>query len=255
MEVEKIYQKLLKLYGPQGWWPIYIPTNCHGLTYGIPYENMEQFRLPFRDPYFEIAIGAILTQNVAWKNVAQAIVGLYEAKALTPKRLIKLKIERLKDLLRPTRYYAQKAKSIRLFSQWLVNEYDASLLKLRKVNKTSPSVPLLILPRRIRLGRKGEEDSLDKIRSQLLERWGIGNETADSIMLYALNLPIFVVDIYTKRLCAKFGIVFKKYDEYRQFFESQICLNQSLVNLPKSVLYQEYHALIVASGQDDHRKL
>ena len=93
------------------------------------------------------------------------------------------------------------------------------------------------------------------IRSELLDQWGIGNETADSIILYALNMPIFVVDIYTERLCARHQVKFKEYDEYREFFESQIRLNPSFNNPPKSALYREYHALIVQSGQDKHGRL
>lgn len=241
MDVIRIYQKLLKLYGPQGWWPVFVPAEAgakpsfpvrHRLTYGIPYKNLERFRLPFRDPYFEIALGAILAQNVSWSNAAAAVAALYQAKALTPERVLKIAASderKLEKLLIPTRYFAQKAKKVSLFCRWLIAEYGGAVQKLNAMPK-------------------------DKIRAVLLERWGIGRETADSIMLYALNQPIFVVDIYTKRLCEKFGAVFGDYDEYQFFFESGVRL-RSCGHLSKSQLYREYHALIVVSGQDKHARL
>lgn len=242
MDILRIYQKLLKLYGPQGWWPVFVPAGAgkmpslsvrHRLAYGIPYKNLERFRLPFRDPYFEIALGAILAQNVSWSNAATVIAALYRVKALTPERILEIAAasggKNLEKLLIPTRYFAQKAKKVSLFCQWLIAEYGGAVQKLNTLSK-------------------------DEIRAELLEQWGIGRETADSIMLYALNQPIFVVDIYTKRLCEKFGVVFGDYDEYQLFFESRIHL-RSCGNLSRSQFFREYHALIVASGQDKHDRL
>lgn len=235
MDVFKIYQKLLAIYGPQGWWPIYIPKKAissrtgqtqlareTGLTYGINYTRLGRYRTEFRDPYFEIAIGAILTQSAAWTNVAKTIITLFKAKALTPRRILSLGDSDLEGLIRPVGYYKQKAKKVKIFSRWLVENYKGNIVNLKVFKVTT-------------------------IRRELLMVWGIGKETADSIILYSLNKPIFVVDEYFRRLCKKFGIVLKDYDHYQAF--SQPITKQT------AELYQEIHALIVASGKDKHRKI
>lgn len=231
MNVKLIYKQLLKQYGKQGWWPVFVSTNVgttqgkslrfeHGLCYSIPYKKLENFKTSFRDPYFEIAVGAILTQNTAWKNVAVAIQNLYNTKALTPQRLLKLPTTKLQKFIRPAGYFRQKAKKLRLFAKWFVENYKGDILKLKRYE-------------------------IRDIRDKLLEQWGIGPETADSIMLYALNKPIFVVDEYTRRLCKKYGIIYKNYDEYRNFFENKLPRNTKL--------FQEYHALIVEWGKTSHK--
>lgn len=216
MQVMRVYNELRRRYGQQGWWPLYV-RNTKDANYGIPYKDLKKYRTPFRDPYFEIAVGAILTQNTAWKNVVRAIETLYHAKALTPKRLLALHPRRLQTLIRPAGYFRQKAKKLRLFSEWLAEEHKSDILRLKKYK-------------------------MHDIRYQLLQRWGIGKETADSILLYALNKPIFVVDEYTRRFCRARGKAFREYDDYRLFFESA---------LPRSSkLFQEYHALLVACGKN-----
>jgi endonuclease-3 related protein len=227
MDVKKVYEQFKKKYGHQQWWPIFIIHNTkfiipklayteHGLVYGVPCNQLKKLKTNFRDPYFEIAVGAILTQNTAWKNVAVAIKNLYEAKALTPERLLKLNTLKLQKLIRPAGYFRQKAKKLRIFSKWLVDGYNGQIEILKDLK-------------------------IKDLRLRLLERWGVGPETADSIILYALNKPIFVIDEYTRRLCKQHGIVFKEYDEYREMFQSA---------LPKSAkLFQECHALIVAWGK------
>ena len=227
MGVMKIYQQLLKQHGPQGWWPVRIADfrlqisdrkrEEYGLTYGVPYAKLESLRTDFRDPYFEIAVGAILTQNTTWRNVAGSIINLYDEKALTPERLLKLHPMCLQKIIRPAGYFRQKTKKLRFFAQWLVDKHhgDVALLKRYSILDT---------------------------RNKLLNIWGIGNETADSIMLYALNKPIFVVDEYTRRLCREHGVERKGYDEYRSHFESQLDADPEL--------FREYHALIVAWGKN-----
>lgn len=240
MNVLKVYRHLSKKYGPQNWWPIYVPEpdkgiasspakaprndtrTQHALTYGIPYRSLKNFHTSFRDPYFEIAIGAILAQNVSWSNAAKAIQNLYDLKALKPRGIISLSNKTLEKALFSTRYYAQKAKKLKQFAHFLVYYYASDILNLKKLPK-------------------------EEVRVVLLDQWGIGPETADSIMLYALNIPIFVIDVYTKRFCAEQGIVFKKYDDYRIFFESNLSLKIPKKDLPK--VYQEFHALLVANGQ------
>lgn len=231
MDVVKVYNELLKKYGRQGWWPVFMKckiqnSECkieNGLTYGLPYVKFKQYKEIFRDPYFEIAVGAILTQNTAWRNVAVAIQNLYDAKALTPERLLKLSIPRLEKLIRPAGYFRQKAKKLQLFAAWLVEKYDGDISQLKYC-------------------------SLVTARCSLLEQWGIGNETADSILLYALNKQIFVIDEYTRRLCRQYGVEFKHYDEYRLFFESQLEKAFSS-SRERTKVYQEYHGLIVAWGK------
>ncbi|MBM3253860.1 MAG: endonuclease III domain-containing protein, partial [Candidatus Omnitrophica bacterium] len=118
---------------------------------------------------FEVCIGAILTQNTAWTNVEKAINNLKREKLLTPQALKKVSINRLARLIRPTGYFNQKARKIKHFIKFLFDNYGGSLKKMFN------------------------EDFLI-LRSKLLEVNGIGLETADSILLYAANKPIFVVD-------------------------------------------------------------
>ncbi len=216
MDVKKIYKKLLAHFGPQGWWPIF-DRKLGKCVYGH-----------CKSDSFEICVGAILTQNTAWKNVEKALANLHQVchperpracrggvegsqVGLTPQFIFSCK--NLEKLIQPAGYYNQKAKKLRIFSEWWLKK------------------PQIIMTRPCHYN----------LRRELLNIWGIGPETADSMLLYAFNKPVFVIDAYTKRLCKEFDTEFKTYDEYRNFFESQ---------LPKSVkLFNEYHALIVAWGK------
>ncbi len=207
VRVKTIYNQLLKNYGPQNWWPLSkFPSPLQGEWAGVRWYDQQ----------FEIVVGAILTQNTAWKNVAKAIENLYNAKALTPARILKLPTQKLQSLIRPAGYFRQKAKKLRLFSKWLIVEFDGDVTCLKRYK-------------------------LQVTRYKLLAQWGVGPETADSIILYALNKPIFVIDEYTRRLCKKYGVVYNTYDEYQRFFESKLPRNTKL--------FQEFHALIVANGK------
>jgi endonuclease-3 related protein len=239
MNVLVIYSQLKKKYGPQGWWPLLITQNPDNkthrdwrmencLVYGVPYAKLKKYRTEFRDPYFEIAVGSILTQNTAWKNVATAIINLYQAKALTPQKLLKLPTAKLQKLIRPAGYFRQKTKKLRLFAKWLVDNYDGEILRLK-------------------------DCKIKRLRGELLERWGIGRETADSIILYALNKPVFVVDEYTRRLFRQYGVEFKDYDMYREFFEKAF-LKQGYSIQKLTKIYQEYHGLIVRLGKESKTK-
>lgn len=232
MDTLGLYYKLSERYGEQSWWPIYLPPENsakvpllkieNGLSYGIPYTKQKHFATPFRDPYFEIAIGAILTQNTAWRNVAMAIQALYQANCLTPKLMFTTPQEKLQELIYSAGYFRQKAKKLHIFSEWLIHEVNGDISLLRSRN-------------------------LDTLRNQLLSIWGIGNETADSILLYALNRPIWMVDAYTVRFCKAHGQDLGDYAQHQEFF---------MYHLPKNAtLFQEYHALIVAWGQDKHRPI
>lgn len=158
---------------------------------------------------FEIILGAILTQNTSWKNVEKAIYSLKNKNLLDKNKLNKIAEEKLASLIKSSGYYNQKARKIKEF-----------------------------------LAYDGEIE-----RENLLKIWGLGPETVDSMLLYAYNKPIFVIDAYTKRIFSRLmpqeTAKLKTYDEWQQFFESK---------LPKNVkIFNEYHALIVKLAKENCR--
>ncbi len=177
----KLYNKLLKEFGPQHWWPV---TNKNS---------------KILDSRFEICVGAILTQNTNWQNVEKAIDNLIKNRMLTKEAIKNANISKLSALIRSSGYYKQKAKKLKIFANFSGNV----------------------------------------TRENLLSLWGIGPETADSMLLYAYNKPYFVVDAYTKRIFERLGMLKgnEDYEEVRALFEKK---------LPKDVeIYKEFHALIV----------
>jgi len=214
----KIYKKLLKHFGPQGWWPIagiYNPCKKH--------LNDEE--------KFEIMVGAILTQNTAWSNVEKALSNLRKTNFLDIEKIATVDLRKLQTLIRPSGFYKQKAKRLKSFAEHLFAPNTCSGSHRRGHTdffaKSRTNVRCRTLVR-----------FNDITREQLLALNGVGPETADSILLYALGKPYFVVDAYTKRLVNRLGI-FKseKYEEIQKFFEK---------NIPKDTeIYKEYHALIV----------
>lgn len=183
-----IFEKLATTYGPLHWWPADTP--------------------------FEVAIGAILTQNTNWKNVEMAISNLRKEVDLTPHALLRLSREQLEELIRPSGFFRQKAERLQRLAAYLLDNHNGSL-----------EVML--------------EQPLDRAREELLHFNGIGPETADSILLYAGKHPSFVVDAYTKRLFSRLGHLQgnEKYEQVRALFMSQLPADTDL--------YNEYHALIV----------
>ncbi len=173
---------------------------------------------PAKTP-FEVIIGAILTQNTAWANVERAIANLRREHLLTPRALERVPLQRLSKLVRPSGYFRQKAKKLKSFVRFLRRSFGGSLARMFR----RPTAEL---------------------RERLLGVSGIGPETADSILLYAGNHPVFVVDAYTKRILLRHGLIGEKasYEEVRHVFES------SLPRDPK--LYNEYHALLVNVGKN-----
>jgi len=169
------------------------------------------------DSPFEVMVGAILTQSTNWGNVEKAIGNLKKAKVLNPRKIIENRKSKIENWIKPSGYYRQKAKKLKAFVGFFLKNYDGSIKKMRAAQ-------------------------LSKLREELLAVHGIGPETADSILLYALDKPSFVVDAYTRRIGQRLGLF--KFDDYYQikdFFEA---------NLPKRVkLYNEYHALLVALGK------
>jgi len=171
------------------------------------------------DSDFEIIIGAILTQNTAWTNVEQAIANLKRARLLTPSALKRVPLARLARLIRPSGYFNLKAKKLKAFVQFLFTRHRGRLAHLFRLD-------------------------LDTLRDELLTVYGIGPETADSIILYAARKPIFVVDAYTRRIFARLGLSHDQaaYADLQSLF---------MQHLPHDVqLFNEYHALIVALGKN-----
>jgi endonuclease-3 related protein len=168
---------------------------------------------------FEIITGAILTQNTNWANVEKAIANLKSAHLLTPEKLYHLNVSELAELIRPAGYYNIKAKRLKNFLSWLFHNYDGQLENLENLHT-------------------------NRLRAELLAIKGIGRETADSILLYALGRSVFVVDAYTARVAVRHGLIEPDadYEQLRELFQS---------NLPQEPqLFNEYHALLVRLGKE-----
>lgn len=175
------------------------------------------------DSDFEVMVGAILTQNTNWANVEKAISNLKSAGLFSPHALYKLPIERLAELIRPAGYYNIKAERLRAFLEYLYHRWGGDV-ELMKTENT------------------------EQLRQELLQVKGIGPETADSILLYALNRPVFVVDAYTKRILQRHGIV----GENATYSEIQDIFHRVLPRNPQ--LFNEYHALLVAVGKNNCKR-
>ena len=173
---------------------------------------------PAETPY-EMMVGAILTQNTAWSNVEKAIAAF--AGRLTPDFVAQVDVGFLADIIRSSGYHNQKALRLKTLTQWFdCYNYDIALARQREG---------------------------DVLRQELLGLNGIGPETADSILLYALEKDFFVVDAYTRRIFTRLGEkVPVKYDDFRQSIESK---------LPRAVaVYNEFHALLVEHAKRHCRK-
>jgi len=173
---------------------------------------------PAQEP-FEVIVGAILTQSAAWGNVEKAIANLQSAEALSPKVLRRLSLSEVAALIRPCGYYNAKALKLRSFAHWLGEHFNDNLSQLFA-------------------------SDINYLRQGLLSIYGIGQETADSIILYAAGKPIFVIDAYTRRIINRIGLtpVSNSYSAYQTLFMN---------NLPADVrLFNEYHALLVCLAKD-----
>jgi endonuclease III related protein len=176
------------------------------------------------DSRFEVIVGAILTQNAAWTNVEKALENLKSKKLLDIEKISKLDIKLLQKIVRPTGFFNQKAKRVKYISEYLESNYSADL--------------------DIFFNR-----AVNRIREELLKINGIGPETADSILLYAGNKPIFVVDAYTKRICKRLPIdVNPTYDNIQYYFQSDISNKYNKNEILK--IFNELHALIVNLGKN-----
>jgi endonuclease III related protein len=188
-----LYQHLFAAFGPQDWWPGETP--------------------------FEVALGAILTQNTNWLNVSRVITTLKAQGELDPRSLGEMPPAELAQRFRPAGYYNLKARRVKNFLDFLAARFENSMETMAR-------------------------EDLTALRAELLTLNGIGPETADSILLYALHKPTFVVDAYTFRVLSRQGLAADpcSYEELRRLF---------MDHLPDDVpLYQEFHALLVRLGKD-----
>ena len=196
-KIIEIYHKLYHAFGPQHWWP--------------------------GDSPFEIAVGAILTQNTNWANVEKAIASLKNKRALSAKGIHEMKTEKLALFIRPAGYFNVKARRLKAFIHFLINDYHGSMGRMKN-------------------------EKLDTLRTKLLNVHGIGPETADSILLYALDNPVFVIDAYTKRVLSRHSVINhdESYERIQDLFHETLERDTELFN--------EYHALFVRLGKTYCRK-
>ncbi len=188
-----IFNKLFDAFGPQYWWPA---------------QND-----------FEVAIGAILTQSVSWKNVEKAIFNLKSADMLSIDGILEADDKNLAELIKSTRFYNQKAAKLKNFCRHIKNKYAGDIYMLF-------------------------DNDVMTMRRELLTIKGLGPETVDSIILYSAKKPIFVVDAYTKRIFSRIGY----FDENTDYKDMQ---DFFMEHLPEDTqLFNEYHALIVKLGKD-----
>jgi len=168
---------------------------------------------------FEIITGAILTQNTNWANVEKAIANLKSAGCLTPEKLYHLDLSQLAELIRPAGYYNIKAKRLKNFMNWLFDNHAGKMSNLEGIET-------------------------EQLRTELLSVKGIGCETADSILLYALERPVFVVDAYTARITVRHRLIEPgaDYGQMQELFQSNLAADVRLFN--------EYHALLVRVGKE-----
>ena len=192
MNASELLSLLLAAWGPQHWWPGETP--------------------------FEVAVGAVLTQNTAWTNVQKAITRLRDADVMSPAALLALPTSTLVELIRSAGYSTVKSGYLRTLAGW-IQEYAGG--DLSSLTSRNPAV----------------------LREELLSLRGIGKETADSILLYAVGLPVFVIDAYTLRIASRLGLLppATRYDDAQRFFQECLPLDVRF--------YNEAHALLVCLGK------
>ena len=200
---------------------------------------------------FEVILGSILVQNTAWTNAAKALDRLRAARALSPRALRQVPLAQLERLIRPAGFFRQKSRTIRAFVAFLHREYGGSLIRMSR-QKT------------------------DVLRRQLLGITGIGRETADSILLYAFQHPVFVVDAYARRVLSRHELIDKdaSYEEIKQLVSAALAEYRiAFANPPthasdnhsptamsrrrrsqNAQAYGEMHGLLVAIGKHFCRK-
>jgi endonuclease-3 related protein len=192
-----IFNRMLDRYGPQSWWP--------------------------GDTWFEVMVGAVLTQAASWTNVEMAIASLKAAEALSPEAIRRIEELELARLIYPSGYYNSKARKLKALAYYMGQRFNDDIRAMSEVCS-------------------------ETLRAELLGVYGIGEETADDILLYAVGKPAFVIDNYTRRMFHRLGLAPERmsYPAYSAIFTE---------NLPQDrELYSEYHALIVRHAKDFCRK-
>lgn len=181
---KEIFERLLGAYGPRLWWPVTPPGETVPRYTGGPRSRRQRF---------EVAVGAVLTQNTAWANASRAIERLNRLGAMSPEAILAMDGGALAEAIRPAGYYNQKAERLRTVADHFLSSGSRS-------------------------------------RASLLELRGIGPETADSILLYAFGRPVFVIDAYTRRIFGRLGLIGERagYEEARQAFEGNLPRRASL---------------------------
>lgn len=190
-ELMRLYDRMYRYAGDLHWWPGETPI--------------------------EICVGAILTQNTAWKNVEKAIAKLKSARALSVRALCKMAHGKLARLIRSAGYFNVKATRLKNFIRHIEMRHGGSLDALLA-------------------------EPAEALRAELLSINGVGPETADSIVLYAAAKPIFVIDAYTKRILSRHKVLplEKSYEEFQALFTRALP--------PDATLYNQYHAMFVRIG-------
>ncbi len=209
-KIYNIYKILYEAHGPQGWWPI-TGYGYHKSEYNFPRNG---------DEIFEVCLGSILTQNTTFTSVVKSLNNLHVKNALNVNAIESMDIAELKEAIKPSGYFNQKARYILEFIKFH-----------RSLNGTTPT------------------------REALLNVVGIGEETADSMLLYGYNQLQFKVDAYTKRVLAELGLVKEKakYCDIKALMENS--LKESIKDEKELlIIYQEFHALIVKHGKKFYSK-
>ncbi len=232
--IAKFYRCLLREWGPQNWWPA--------------------------ESKFEVIVGAILTQNTSWTNVESAMRNLREAGILAPEAILQADGARLESLLRPAGYFRQKARRLQDLTAHILANYGAG--GTSGDGGEHPAMARLF------------DQPTERLRDALLEQKGVGPETADSILLYGGNHPVFVVDTYTRRVFERHKLVPPRadYETIRLLVErslrdlppeitgeSALAGNRPGIHDPSAVStgyrselaqrYNEFHALLVQVGK------
>jgi endonuclease-3 related protein len=190
--LRRFYAALLESFGPQGWWPA--------------------------RTRWEVIWGAILTQNITWRNASLALKNLRKARLLAWRPLSQISLLELEALIRPAGFYRQKARTLLNFSKWIEQAHGGSLDSL------------------FALGA-------DRARAQLLALKGIGPETADAILLYSGRQPVFVADAYTRRVLSRHQL----FSPAADYASAQQFLHRHLP--PDEALFNEFHALLVEAAK------
>jgi len=182
------------------------------------------------DSRFEIIVGAILTQNTAWSNVEKALRSLKQHHALTIDSIASMKLQTLKTLIQPSGFFNQKAYRLKTISSFLLREYQANLSFFFSRDTST-------------------------VRTELLELNGIGPETADSMLLYAGDKPVFVIDAYTRRISKRLPLQANgdSYEKLQEFFERTLQKKYPAEHLVP--VYKELHALIVTLAKTSCRTI